>query len=73
MIWLALVYDTSTIVGYLKPNPVFKYIVNMICKHIFQITFLNKSELILLYSVKWFQVFLCNSNNVIVFCLHLFE
>ena len=36
-IWFGLVwfYDISTIVGNLMPNPVFTYILNMICKHIF--------------------------------------
>ena len=35
----------------------------MICKHILLITFLNKPKLILLQTVKWFQVLICISNN----------
>ena len=35
----------------------------MICKHILLITFLNEPELILLHTVKWFQVLLCTTNN----------
>ena len=36
MVWFNLVWFSgiSTIVGYLMPNPVFTYILNMICKHI---------------------------------------
>ena len=38
------------------------------------ITFLNKPKLIVFYTVKWFQVFLCNSNNLkLVICLHSFK
>ena len=37
----------------------------MICKHILSITFLNEPKLILLYTVKWFQEFLCITNNSI--------
>ena len=35
----------------------------MICKHILFITFLNEPELILLYSVKWFQVYKSQFNS----------
>ena len=35
----------------------------MSCKHIFLITFLNTPKLILLHTVKWFQVLLFISNN----------
>ena len=33
--WIGLVwfYGISTIVGYLMPNPVYSYILDMICKH----------------------------------------
>ena len=44
------------------PNPLYSYISNMICKHILLIMLVNKPKLILLLSVKWFQVlvwFLC--------------
>ena len=37
----------------------------MICKHILLITFLNEPMLILLHTVKWFQVLLCITNNAI--------
>ena len=43
LVWF---YGISTIVGYLMPNPLFTYILNMICKHILLITFLNDPELI---------------------------
>ena len=45
-------YGISTIVGYLKPNPVYTYILNiyMICKPILQITFLNEPELFFMHS-----------------------
>ena len=32
--WLVVFYGLSTIVGYLMPNPVYTYIVYMICKRI---------------------------------------
>ena len=38
----------------------------MICKHILLITFLNKPKLILLHTVKWFQVLLCITNSSII-------
>ena len=38
-------YGTSTIVGYLMPNPLYIYHKFMICKHILSITFLNEPEL----------------------------
>ena len=37
----------------------------MIYKHILLIMFLNEPKLILLYTVKWFQVLLCITNNLI--------
>ena len=40
----------------------------MICKkNILLITFLNKPELVCLHTVKWFQVFLPNTNNSIYY------
>ena len=47
------------------PNLLYIYILNMICKHILLITFLNEPEFICLHTVKWFQVFLSNTNNSI--------
>ena len=38
-------YGISTLMSYLIPNPVYKYIMNIICKHIFLIKFLNKPKL----------------------------
>ena len=50
------------------------YIKYMVCKHILLITFLNKPQLTCLPTVKWFQVLLCNSNNLtLVICLHPFK
>ena len=37
----------------------------MICKYILLITFLDEAKLIVLHSVKWFQVLLCITNNSI--------
>ena len=37
----------------------------IICKHILKVTFLNEPKLILLHTVKWFQVLLCITNNLI--------
>ena len=37
----------------------------MICKHILLMKFLNEPELILLHTVKWFQVLLRICNNSI--------
>ena len=36
---------------------------DMICKDILLIGFLNEHKLILLHTVKWFQVLLCITNN----------
>ena len=41
--------------GYLTPNLVYIYILNMMCKHILLIKFLNESKLILLHTVKKFS------------------
>ena len=46
----------------------------MICKQILLIKILNEPELISLYTVKCFQVLLCDSNNLTtVICLHTFK
>ena len=37
----------------------------MICKHILLIMFSNEPKLILLHTVKWFQVLLCITKNSI--------
>ena len=37
----------------------------MICKHILLISFLNKSEIIFLHTVKWFHLFVSNIDNSI--------
>ena len=39
----------------------------MVYKHILQKTFLNESELIFLHTVKWFHLFLSNTNNAIYY------
>ena len=47
-------YGISTIEGYLMPNPLNPYILNiyMICKHILLTMFSNEPKLILLCTVK---------------------
>ena len=43
----------------------------MICKHILLITLLNRPELILMHTIKWFQVFL---TQIILFTInYLFD
>ena len=49
------------------PNPVYKYILRMISKHILSVTYLNEPDLIFFHAVKWFQVFLSNMNNSIYY------
>ena len=44
-------YGISTIVDYLMLNLVYTYILNMICKHILFLTFLNEPKFILVYTV----------------------
>ena len=41
------------------------YIKNMISKHILWIIFLNETGFIFLHTVKWFHLFLSNTNNSI--------
>ena len=61
MVWF---YSISTILGYLMPNPLYTYILNIYdCKYNLLKTLLNDPNLILLYRVKWFQVLLCITNN----------
>ncbi len=43
LVWF---YGISTIVGYLMPDPFYKYIKYMISKHILKMIFLNKPECI---------------------------
>ena len=46
----------------------------MVCKHIFLISFLNMAELIFIHTVKWIQVFVCNSHNLTsAICLIAFK
>ena len=54
-------YSISTIVGYLMPNPLDTCILNIykICKHMLEITFLNKPDIF-----QWFQVFQYNNHNL---------
>ena len=70
LVWWGLIgfYGISTIIGYLMSNPVFTYTPNTYdLKSHFVDTFLNESELILLYIVQWFQVFLSNM-NISIYC-----
>ena len=39
------------------------YIEYMICKHVLLIAFLNEPGLIFFDAIKWFQVFLSNTNT----------
>ena len=50
-------YDISTTVAYLKPNAFYRYILN--------VSFLTQSNCFFLHTVKWFQVFLSNTNNYV--------
>ena len=43
------------------------YQIYMVCKHSLLVTFLNAPKPISLLTVKWFQVFLSNMNNSILF------
>ena len=49
---LDLCHGLSTIDGYLMPNPLYTYILDMhiICKHILSITFLNEPEVFFVLS-----------------------
>ena len=64
-VWFDFVgfYGISIIFGYLRPNIVSTYILNIydLSTH-FVDTFLNEPGFILLYTVKWFEVFLSNTN-----------
>ena len=53
---------TSTFDGYLMPNPTYTYIIWK-WNRMFVVLFQNDEELISLHRVKWYQVFLSNSNN----------
>ena len=68
-VWFDLlwIYGISTIVGYLKPNTL-----NMICKHILLITFLNEPEHFF-QTVKRFQVLLYKMSqfNISHFFAHI--
>ena len=54
-------YGISTIVGYVMPNPFYTYMKYMISKLILLITYLNKTELIILHTIKWFHLISNNS------------
>ena len=59
LVWLV---GISTTVSYLMPNPLYTYMLNMICKHIL-LTFLNEPEPIFCKEVKWFRLFLFTINH----------
>ena len=65
LVWLVWFYKISTIVGCLMPNPANIYKIYMICEQnsLLVTSFLNKPELMNLYTVKCFQV-LCNTNLI---------
>ena len=54
-------YGISTIVGYLMPNPLYTYVLNIfvICKRIVLIAILNELELFW-HTFQWFQLLLYN-------------
>ena len=62
LVWF---HGISTIVVYLMPNHLYKYISNihMIFKDNLLITFCNKPK-VFLHTVKWFQVMLYNSHSL---------
>ena len=64
-------YGISTIVGYQMQNPLYTYILDIkdFKSFFFVDKFLTEPKLILLYTVKWFQVFLLNTNNSIYYYL----
>ena len=70
-------YGISTIVAYSMLNPTFTYILNIYDLYIQLVdTFLNEPELILLYTVKWFQVFYIKHEYfyfVVVICCTLLK
>ena len=55
--WL---FGISILVGYFTPNPIHTQISKKFVRKI-----LNKTELICLFTVKWFHIFLSNTNNSI--------
>ena len=59
-----LVWLVFMVLGYLMPNPVYTHIliIYMIWKHFVD----NDPKFFLWHTFKWFQVFLCNSNNLIL-------
>ena len=63
--WLVGFYGISTIVGYLMPNPLYTYILNIYI--LFVNTFCCETRLghFFYIQLKWFQVFLCNANDSI--------
>ena len=61
-------YSISTLVGYLMPYPIFRYILNIYdlqANNLLVTLFLNEPEFICLNTVKWFQVLLFNTYNFI--------
>ena len=65
--WLKF-YGISTLVGYLMPHPLFTYKLNIwFVNEQFIGKIANKQELIYLHTIKWFQVLLSNTNNLIYY------
>ena len=68
-IWFGLVwfYGISTLIDYLIPNPVYIYIYIYpdiwFVNEYFVGNILNKTDLICLHTVKWFQVLVCYTIN----------
>ena len=60
LVWF---YGKSNIVGYLIPNSIFTYILNIW----FVNTFCRYKQLTFLHKVKWFQEMLCITNNSVTY------
>ena len=75
MILFGLILCISTIVGYLMLNPIYTYISNIYDFILFNFMHINycwlfnanEPELILFQTVKWFSLFLSNTNNSIYY------
>ena len=64
--WLVgRIYSISTLIGYLMPNRVYRYLSNIydLQRNCLYITIFYEPEPICLHTVKWLQVLLINSSN----------
>ena len=65
--WFGLVYGISTIVGYFMPNPFIRYILNIWFLNTFRGEHFLTNLSSFFHAVKWFHLFLSNTNNSINF------